>query len=119
MVSMVARRPPPTVLSAAAGPTQGRPPPHHLRRRKYAARGLSRAPRLSRLFLHFQRIFDGVERRKLHIVKLAVDLLDLADIDVLDDLSRLRINGNRPTRTLPFHSLHRGDQVLAVGLALR
>src|SRR5262252_7643481 len=70
------------------------------------------------LLLHFQRIFDGLEGRELDVVKLALHLLDLADVDVLDDLARLRINRDLPARAFPRHALHRVDQAIAIGLAL-
>src|SRR5262249_13957093 len=93
------------------------PPAEAVAPSRAGARGKPRAA-ATRLLLHFQRVFDGVEGGELDIVKLAVDLLDFADIDVLDDLARLRVNGNRPARAFPFHSLHRGGQGLSVGLAL-
>src|SRR2546421_6294246 len=119
MVSMIARRRS-RILMAARGAMQGRYRPPASRRAAPStagARGKPRAP-AARLLLHFQRVFDGVEGGELHVVKLAIDLLDLADVDILNDLARLRVNGNRPARAFPFHSLHRGDQGLAVGLAL-
>src|SRR6202011_530099 len=62
-------------------------------------------------------ILDGLERRKLDIVELAVDLLDLADIDVLHDVAGFRIDRDRTARALPLHPLHRLDQRIAVSLA--
>src|SRR5262249_49724787 len=64
------------------------------------------APALLGLLL-LQWVLDGFEGRKLDVVKLALDLLDLADVDVLDDLARVRINGDRPARAFPFYALHR------------
>src|SRR5262249_45069805 len=89
------------------------------RRRKQPARAPvpGRAPALLGLLL-LQWVLDGFEGRKLDVVKLALDLLDLADVDVLDDLARVRINGDRPARAVPFYALHRIDQRVAVGLAL-
>src|ERR1700750_1247457 len=114
--SLVAARRRSRILMAAWEAMQGR-----FRRAALCtggARGGSRAPAAARLLLHFQRVFHGVEGGELYIVQLAVDLFDLADIDVLDDVARLRINGNRPARAFPFPSLHRGDHGGAVGLAL-
>ena len=51
------------------------------------------------------------------VVELAVLLLDLADVDVLNDVARLRIDRDRAARALPGHALHGGDQRIAVGLA--
>src|SRR5205807_5342483 len=73
---------------------------------------------LAALLLHFQRIFDGLEGLELDVVKLALHLLDLADVDVLDDVARLRINRDLPARAFPCHALHGVDQAIAVGLAL-
>lgn len=60
------------------------------------------------LFLHcLGRIFDSLEGRDLRVVELAANLLDLADINVLDDVTGLRINRYGTARTFPFHALHR------------
>src|SRR5215813_14060796 len=97
MVSMVARRPVDGhILTAARGAMQGRsrPPLSRSSRRTRGQRAgfAPRAPSALGLLLHFQRVFDGVEGRKLDIVKLALHLFDLADVDVLDDVARLRID---------------------------
>src|SRR5262245_62706123 len=123
MVSMVARRPVDAhILTAARGAMQGRsrPPLSRLSRRTHDRRAgfEPRAPAVLGLLLHFQRVFDGVEGRELDIVKLALHLLDLADVDVLDDVARLRIDRDRSARAFPFHALHRVDQGVAAGLAL-
>src|SRR3979409_2729976 len=65
----------------------------------------------------FDRILDGLEGRELDVVELAVLLLDLADIDVLDDVAGVRIDRDRTARAFPFHPLHGGDQPIAVSLA--
>ena len=39
------------------------------------------------------RIFDRFHGRDFRVVEFSADLLDLADIDVLDDLAGFRING--------------------------
>src|SRR2546429_6368517 len=78
------------ILTAARGAMQGRSrPPPIIRAESAPARGLSRAPLLPRLLLHLQRVFDGFEGSELNVVQLALDLLDLADLDVLDDVPRL------------------------------
>src|SRR5262245_4837572 len=63
------------------------------------------------------RVLDGVELLELHVVELAVNALDLADVDRLHDVARLRIDGDHAARALPAHALHGGDQRVAVGLA--
>lgn len=40
----------------------------------------------------FAGIFHRIERRKLDILELAINSLDLADVDVLDDVACLRID---------------------------
>src|SRR5262249_36707160 len=114
--------PPPStgdIVTAAGGAMQGRsrPPPRSFEPPQGRPRLKARAT-CGSLLLHLQRVFDGVESRKLHIVELAVDLLHFADIDVLHDVPRVRINGNLAARAFPFHALHRVDQGIAVGLAL-
>src|SRR5262249_35437460 len=106
MVSMVARRPVDGhIVTAARGAMQGRsrPPLAAFSRRTHDQRaGLEpRAPAMFGLLLHFQWVFDGVEGRELDIVKLALHLLDLADVDVLDDVARLRIDRDRSARAFP------------------
>src|SRR5262249_4586639 len=68
-------------------------------------------------FLCLAGILDGVESLEFDVVELAVNLLDLSDVDVLDDVAGLRIDGNRATRTFPLHPLHRLDQLVAVRVA--
>ncbi|CCE10035.1 hypothetical protein BRAS3843_370020 [Bradyrhizobium sp. STM 3843] len=69
------------------------------------------------LLLRFARILDRVEGLEFDVVQLAVHLLDLANIDVLDDVARLRIDRDRAARALPGQALHRREQRVAVGLA--
>src|SRR5262245_46937174 len=69
------------------------------------------------LLLHLQRVLDRRERRKLDGVELALALLDLADIDVLDDLAGFRIDRDRAARAFPLGAFHRPDQRVGVGLA--
>src|SRR6202158_973421 len=66
----------------------------------------------------FDRVLDRVEGRELDVVELTVLLLALADIDVLDDVARLRIDRDRTARALPLLALHGGDQLVAVGVAV-
>src|SRR5579871_5043298 len=54
---------------------------------------------------------------ELDVVELAVAALDLANVDVLDDVARLRVDRDRATRAFPRHSLHRGEQRIAAGVA--
>src|SRR5919204_4537570 len=49
----------------------------------------------ARLLLRFQRVLHRVEGRELDGVELALHLLDLADIDVLDDVAGVRIDRDR------------------------
>src|SRR5262245_40846564 len=59
------------------------------------------------LFLRrLNRVFDGLKGSDLGVVKLAANLFDLADVNILDDLARFRINRNRSARALPLHALH-------------
>src|SRR5262245_64866127 len=102
------------ILTAARGATQGRSRPPLLPSR---ARSPRHGSPIYRLLLHLQRVLDRVELRELDVVELAVDLLDLADIDVLDDLAGVRINRDRPARAFPLHALHRPDQRVGIGLA--
>ena len=64
------------------------------------------------------RILDVLDLVELDVAELAVRrMLDLADVDVLDDVARRRVDRHRPARALPRHALHRGDELLAVGVA--
>ena len=51
--------------------------------------------------------------------ELPVQLFDLADIDVADNVAGCRIDRDRAARALPRHALHRADQRVAVGIAVR
>jgi len=44
-------------------------------------------------------------------------LAPLADIDVADDVARIRVDRDRAARTFPRHPLHGRDQSVAVGIA--
>src|SRR5450631_2203593 len=77
------------------------------RRRSAAAR-----VRVLRLFLRrrLHRILDGIKGFELDVEELPVLLLDLAHVDVLDDVASLGIDRDRPARTFPFHPFHGRDQ---------
>src|SRR5215472_19170277 len=103
MVSMAARRlVDGHILTAARRAMQGRlrPPLSRTGCRTHDRRAgpEPRAPAALGLLLHFQRIFDGLEGLELDVVKLPLHLLELADVDVLDDVARLRVNRDLPAR---------------------
>src|SRR5882762_3769642 len=81
--------------------------------RANARPGTTASPSLLRL----AGILHRLESRELHVVEFAVDLLDLADVDVLDDVAGFRIDRDRAARAFPLHALHRLDQRIPVGLA--
>src|SRR5271155_3567761 len=62
-------------------------------------------------------ILDRIEFREFDVVEFAVDLLDLADIDVLHDVAGLRIDRDGAARAFPLHPLHGLDQRVAIGVA--
>src|SRR5437764_15426057 len=64
------------------------------------------------------RILDGLESSELDVVELVADLLDLADVDVLHDVARLRIDRDRAARAFPRHALHGADERIALGRAV-
>src|SRR5579883_1289153 len=66
---------------------------------------------------HLARILDVLEGLELDIVELAIDLLDLADVDILHDVAGLGVDRDRPARAFPCHPLHGLDQLVAVGVA--
>src|SRR3569623_650248 len=68
--------------------------------------------------LGLAEILDGFEGCELDVVELAVDLLDLADVDVLHDIARLRIDRDRTAGAFPLLPLHGFDQLGAVGVAI-
>src|SRR5580698_11431930 len=75
------------------------------------------ARRLARSLLGLAGILDGLKGLELDVVEFAVDLLDLADVDVLHDVAGFRIDRDRAARAFPLHALHGLDQRIAVGLA--
>src|ERR1039457_961492 len=76
-----------------------------------------RSPRRATSLLRLAGVLDGLEGLEFDVVELAVDLLDLADIDVLHDVAGLRIDRDRAARAFPLHPLHGFDERVAVGLA--
>src|SRR5262245_857589 len=52
-------------------------------------------------------VLDLVER---HIDEFAADLLDLADVDRLHDVARVRVDRHNAARALPLQALGRRDQ---------
>ena len=54
---------------------------------------------------------------ELDVPELAVLLLDLAQVDVLHDVARLRVDEHRAARALEDLALHRGQQRVAAALA--
>src|SRR3974390_1416219 len=62
-------------------------------------------------------ILDALEGREFDVVEFTVDLLDLADVDILHDVAGFRIDRNRPARTFPLHALHSLDQRIAIRFA--
>src|SRR5574339_71567 len=64
---------------------------------------------LARL-LEFARVLDGLLYVELHVPQLAVLAFDLADVDVLHDVARLRIDQHRAARALEHLALHRVEQ---------
>src|SRR5258708_34397806 len=110
--------PPTTITSIACS----LPPIGHGRRRAMARLWQSRlAMRTSRKDGHSLRrdlrVFDGFKRRKLHVVKLAIHLLDLADVDVVDHVPALCIDRHRTAGAFPRHALHALDHPFALGCA--
>src|SRR5262249_62143280 len=59
------------------------------------------APRL----LLFCWVLDVLDLVKLDISGRAVEFLDPADVHVLNDIARVRIDRNRSARALPLHAL--------------
>ena len=57
--------------------------------------------------------FTCLDHVELHVVELAVHPLDLADVDVLHDVARLRVDQHRAARALEDLALHRVEQRLA------
>src|SRR5215471_15029643 len=64
-----------------------------------------------------ERVLDRFESSELDGPRLAVHLLNLADIDVLHDVASARVDRYWSARAFPFHALHGGDHCVGVGLA--
>src|SRR5580765_1763921 len=74
-------------------------------------------PRTAASLLGLAGILHRLKSREFDVVEFSVDLLDLADVDVLHDVTGFRINRDRAARAFPLHALHRLDQRIAVSLA--
>src|SRR5690242_18181459 len=74
-----------------------------------AREGVAKA-RLTPATLLFGRIFHVLNLVDLDVLHLAVGLFHLPDIDILHDVTGVRIDRNRSARTFPFHALGGGDQ---------
>src|SRR5882762_5709859 len=59
------------------------------------------------LLLHafLDRVLDVLDLVDLDVEQLALDLLDPADVDRLDDVACFRIDRDRPARAFPLHAL--------------
>src|SRR5258708_38576585 len=105
MVSMVLVVPPARrsyhIMTAARGATQGQWYVGWVSQKLDSTYNLD--PTRDVLLLRLQRVLHGIEGRELHGVELAIHLLDLADVDVLDDVARLRVDRDRSARALPLH----------------
>ena len=64
-----------------------------------------------------ERILDPFDSGELDVVQLAVHLFDPADIFVLDDVPRLRIDRDLPARAFPAHTFDRRHEGIAIGVA--
>src|SRR6266702_6810405 len=71
------------------------------------------------LLLHplLDRVLDVLDLVDLDVEQPAADLLDAADVNRLDDVASLRIDGDRAARAFPSHVLGGRDERLGVGLA--
>ena len=63
------------------------------------------------------RVFHVRNRFEFGIPQLAVLLLDLADIDVLDDVAGVRVDRDRAPRAFPRHPFHGADERVAIDRA--
>src|SRR4029434_4294043 len=68
--------------------------------------------------LRLARVLHILDHVELHVVELAVLLLDLADVDVVHDVARLGIDEHRAARALEDLALHGIEQGLAATGAL-
>src|SRR5262245_42965771 len=99
--------------SATALNSESRATTSRSRVRADARPGMTASPSL----LGLAGILHCLEGREFDVVEFTVDLLDLADVDVLHDVAGFRIDRDRAARALPLHPLHRLDQRIAVSVA--
>ena len=78
--------------------------------------GLIRSGRIH-LGTALQRIFYRFKGRKLRVVQMTFDFLDLSNVDVAHDVAGLWIDRDWTARALPCHALHGVNQCIAVGIA--
>src|SRR6185369_5200883 len=78
----------------------------------------SRSRADARRSLRLAGILDGLLDVELDVVELTVLALDLADVDVLDDVAGLRVDQELAARALEDLTLHRREQRIAAALAL-
>src|SRR3974377_308861 len=72
----------------------------------------------SSLLCQLARIFHLVIAHELYVVEFAIHFLNAANVDILDDVTRVRVDRDRSARTFPGHAFHRVDERVAVGRAL-
>src|SRR5882757_7520420 len=84
---------------------------------RFRVREQGSRPGMTLSLLRLAGVLDRLEGLELDVVEFAVDLLDLADVDILHDVAGLRIDRDRAPRALPLHPLHGFNQRVAVGLA--
>src|SRR5574337_280911 len=73
----------------------------------------SRAGRQSRVLW-----VDRLEGFELDVLQHAVDAFELADVLVLDDVARLRVDLDRAARARPLQALGGGDEGVTAGVAV-
>ena len=78
--------------------------------------GLARISLLRRSFL--ERILHRWEGFEFDRPRIAADLLDFANIDVLHDIAGSRVDRDRSARAFPLHTLHGADHGFGVGIAV-
>src|SRR5690606_35062630 len=64
--------------------------------------------------LGFARVFDRRDFVELDVDQMVAAFFDLADVDVLDDVTGFRVDGHWPARAFPFEPFHRLDGFGAV-----
>src|SRR5438034_5056458 len=104
-------------------PRHGRACPGHPRSSLTANKGVDARDKpghdveRAKSLLGLAGILHRLEGREFDVVEFAVDLLDLADVDVLHDVAGFRIDRDRAARAFPLHALHGSDKGVAVRLA--